>query len=229
MQAARQRLKASKDPIVRKCQKQFRNFKFREIIHRNCVNTRWRTCQRDVRKTTKPTNHHHQKITKYTLETNRMSTHTDPPVWSNMAFDLDEQTQGLPTKRLHGPPAKQIMTRADGQTTNIINVATRLPEVEKFSNGPSAEITFSEWKDNYELNCQALSIPRENWGKILPLYLTEGALITYRNIIARNPTIKEDYNILTSELAEKFAVTDEIANTVDLNNIVKHESESVGK
>ncbi|XP_067941064.1 putative mediator of RNA polymerase II transcription subunit 29 [Watersipora subatra] len=121
------------------------------------------------------------------------------------------------------------MKRADEQTTNIINVATRLPEVEKFSNGPSAETTFSEWTDNYELNCQALSIPQENWGKILPLYLTEGALITYRNIIARNPTIKEDYNILTAELAEEFAVTDGIANSVDLNNRVKQESESVGK
>ena len=48
IQAAR-RPKTSKDPIIKKRQKQIINFKIKGINHKNCVNTRWRTCQKGCR------------------------------------------------------------------------------------------------------------------------------------------------------------------------------------
>ena len=77
------------------------------------------------------------------------------------------------------------MMQAGKQTTNIINVATKLPEVEKFSNELLTENTYSEWTDNYELNCQASSISPKDSKIPLPLYLTKDALTICCNITDR--------------------------------------------
>ena len=123
----------------------------------------------------------------------------------------------------------QAIDQTNRLTTNIINVATRLPEIEKFSNSPSSDLTFSEWLDSYELNCRALSIPKENWGKVVPLYLTEGAMVMYRSLIDAQPDLGDDYGKLIKILGEEFNAADGVATSVDLNTRTKQESESVGK
>ena len=71
--------------------------------------------------------------------------------------------------------------------TGIINLTTKYPDIDKFNNSPSDATTWMEFRENYELQCRALSVPMQSWPRLLPIYLSEGALITFKNLVEKQP------------------------------------------
>jgi hypothetical protein len=83
--------------------------------------------------------------------------------------------------------------------------------------------------DSFELQASALLIPRDSWQRLLPLYLCDAALLTYRNLVDKKPYLEDDYDDLVKALNKEFQVTSGISSSVELYNRKKQSSESVGK
>jgi hypothetical protein len=112
---------------------------------------------------------------------------------------------------------------------NIISLSHKLPDLEKWANAPADKLTFNEFQDNFEVQARALLIPEENWSRLLPLYLQDGALITFKNLVEKNSYLADEYDELMAALTREFQTSSGVMSTVDLYNKKKQPSESVGK
>ena len=89
-------------------------------------------------------------------------------------------------------------------------------------------MTFTEFQDSFELQARALLVPEDAWSRLIPLYVIEGALVIFKNLVEKQPYLADDYPALMRQLAKEFQNSG-VASSVDLYSCKKSASESVGK
>ena len=145
---------------------------------------------------------------------------------------INDQDKSRPMHREYHNPERQqhynVQPVQQMTNTGVINLTTKYPDIDKFNNSPSDATTWMEFRENYELQCRALSVPMQSWPRLLPIYLSEGALITYKNLVEKQPELKDDYEALMYELNKEFQNSG-AASPVDLYSRQKAANESVGK
>ena len=119
-------------------------------------------------------------------------------------------------------------TRVNNVESNVINLNYKLPELSKWGFAPNDDMTWQEFQEMYELQCRALSVPEHTWAKLIPLYLKEGSLIVYKNLVEKQPMLKDDYDGLMCALNKEFQNVSG-ASSIDLYSRQKLPNESIGK
>ena len=131
------------------------------------------------------------------------------------------------TERTRSPAEKQGKTNKS--ETNVISLTHKLPELTVWTNAPADKQTFTEFLDSFTLQCHALMISKNNWSRILPLYLQDGSMVVYRQIIEKHPDFADDYDALVKALSQEFQACGNVVSAVDLYGRKKQSSESIGK